>query len=99
LGTKNQSQEVLRRLIYHTMHIFRRKQEPATEIDLVAVADSGYNGTEKGTATELERSAVQHQHHVDPALEAHVVRKMDLRLVPLVMSLCKDMYRYGRNQY
>jgi hypothetical protein len=70
------------------MNIFRVKQEPPTEIDFAAVADTGLLNTEKPAATDLEGGIQRHQHHVDPALEARVVRKLDLRLVPLVMALC-----------
>lgn len=70
------------------MNLFRVKQEPPTEIDFAAVADNGQIGTEKPAATELEGGVQRRQHHVDPALEARVVRKMDLRLVLLVMTLC-----------
>ena len=70
------------------MNLFRAKQEPPTDIDFAAVADNGQIGTEKHAATELEGGVQRHQPHVDPTLEARVVRKMDLRLVPLVMALC-----------
>jgi hypothetical protein len=70
------------------MNIFRVKQEPPTEIDFAVVADTRRLDTEKPAATELKGGVRRHQHHVDPGLEARVVRKMDLRLVPLVMALC-----------
>src|ERR1700728_3404455 len=70
------------------MNIFRVKEEPPTDIDFAAVADTGQLYAEKPAATEPEGVVQRHQHHVDPTLEARVVRKMDLRLVPLVMTLC-----------
>jgi hypothetical protein len=70
------------------MNFLKAKQEPATEIDFAAVADVRATNTEKQGEAELEGGLRQHHHHVDPALEARVVRKIDLTLVPLVMGLC-----------
>jgi hypothetical protein len=70
------------------MNAFRLKREPPTEINFAAVADNGPLSTEKPTAPELGGGVQRHQQHVDPGLEAQVIRKMDLRLVPLVMALC-----------
>lgn len=36
-------------------------------------------------------------HIVDPAMERRVIRKMDLRLVPLVSALCKLMWNLCSN--
>ncbi len=71
------------------MDLFKKKTEPATEIDLAAVADAGMGDTEKQDLEHLKSDGLRHQHHVDPVAEARVVRKMDLRLVPLVTALCQ----------
>jgi hypothetical protein len=71
-----------------TMTIFGSKREPPTAIDLAAVADAGNVDSEKQDAVEFEGD-IPHGLHIDPELERRVVRKLDLRLVPLVMSLCE----------
>jgi len=49
-------------------------------------------------ATRVERTGsaseqhVDHHHIIDPALERKIVRKMDLRLVPLVTVMCMLCY-------
>jgi hypothetical protein len=80
------------------MNVFRAKKEPPTEIDFVAAADNGQLNTEKLAAAELKGGVQGHQHHIDPRLEARVVRKMDFRLVPLVMALCLQTISYKCNR-
>jgi hypothetical protein len=77
------------------IYLFRRKAEPATDIGFAAVADTGHVDTEKQCMAELEGGARRREHQVDPALEARVIRKMDLQLVSLVTILCRQPQTHG----
>ena len=65
--------------------------EPApTAVDLANLdAEKHDVDTANVEHADTANTAEQHGHHfIDPALERRVVRKMDLRLVPLVTVLC-----------
>lgn len=78
------------------MGIFGKKA-PATELDFADVApaerihaESPTFDSEKGYHQDIENSGLpaHHVHHVDPEAEKKYVRKLDKRLVPIVVGLC-----------
>jgi len=77
------------------MGLFGRSEpvsEPApTAIDLAAEdkeKDAGAYLEHAGTATTDVNA---HSHYIDPAMERRVVRKIDMRLIPLVTAMCKSI--------
>lgn len=69
------------------MGLLKTKIEPATDIDNIQVVQNTHG--EKRDDAQLE-TAVQQQHRVDAATEKSLIWKLDTRLVPLVMGLCKS---------
>lgn len=53
------------------------------------IATSNELDPEKEGIDHAERLRATNMHYVDPAIERRVVRKLDQRLIPLVMGLCK----------
>lgn len=71
------------------MGFFRKAaaEQPPTAIDLAA-PDAEKGSIEYGDVTG---SPDRVQHHIDPAMEKNVVRKLDRNLVTLVTVLCKTI--------
>ncbi len=70
------------------MKVFRARTEPPTPLDPAAVTEDEEPKSEKLPVADLGTDVRGHKNRKDPALEARVVRKIDLRLFPLVMTLC-----------
>ena len=66
------------------------RDPPPTTTDYVEKQNGGrLSDTEKGVeGAQVEDTAQPHRHHVHPDAERAVVRKLDWRVPPLVMSLC-----------
>lgn len=67
------------------------KPVPSTAEDPAAIATATQVDEEKQVASQLETEGEGRNGaaaHVTPAMEKKVVRKLDKRLVPLVMGLC-----------
>ncbi|KAH8814833.1 MFS transporter-like protein [Xylogone sp. PMI_703] len=67
------------------------KAAPSTATDAPAIARAAQLNSEKATESQLERGPNPNPNlnavHITPEMEARVVRKLDTRLVPLVMGL------------
>ena len=67
--------------------------EPPTVTDYPGHHDISTIDAEKAEAGVLEDGVV-HEHHVNTEAERAVVRKMDMRVVPLVSLLCMECHRF-----
>jgi hypothetical protein len=67
------------------------KPVPSTAEDPAAIQAAAHLGTEKPDISQVEAgnksSNEENVYHVTPEMERRVVRKLDKRLVPLVMGL------------
>jgi hypothetical protein len=67
------------------------KPVPSTAEDPAAIQAAAHLGTEKSDISQVEAgnksSNGENVYHVTPEMEQRVVRKLDKRLVPLVMGL------------
>jgi hypothetical protein len=60
--------------------------QPPTTID----ATDGMNNSIAMDAEKDGSTHLQAHHHVDSELECRIVRKLDLRVIPLVSALCTN---------
>jgi len=64
----------------------KKHQEPSTVTDFAAVSAATDFDPEKQNVGQLEAGYPHGHHHVDPEAEKRLVRKLDRRMVPLVMG-------------
>ena len=67
----------------------RKKKSSTAEDPAVSISAADAPDPEKDAIDHAETMRTGVVHHVDPAIERRVVRKLDFRLIPLVMGLCK----------
>lgn len=68
--------------------VFKTKDEPPTDLNFAAQTDLAIDSdVEKAHIGQTESVNQHHFHNVDPEAEKKLVRKLDRRLVPLVMGL------------
>jgi hypothetical protein len=68
--------------------IFKQEQPTATDIMESGTTEGGIDAEKGGEATYHESAGAHHGHHISPEIEKRVVRKLDWRVVPMVMALC-----------
>jgi hypothetical protein len=76
---------------------FRPERPPTAEIAAQSVDNDGAaDKSESPNLSQIENGdnspSVANGFHVTPEMERRVVRKLDTRLVPLVMVLCKSQF-------
>lgn len=65
------------------------KKNPSVAPDPAALSTAPELDPEKEAIDHAETLGAPNPYYVDPAVERRVVRKLDQRLIPLVMGLCK----------
>lgn len=66
-----------------------RKKPPVVDSPPAAITTANDQDPESEAIDHAEAMRIANLHFVDPAIERRVVRKLDLKLIPLVMGLCK----------
>jgi hypothetical protein len=66
-----------------------KKKPTATEPPAVAIATANVPDPEKEAIDHAETLRTAVIPRMDPTIERRVVRKLDWRLIPIVMGLCK----------
>jgi hypothetical protein len=67
----------------------RKKKTSVREDPAIAISEANASDPEKDAVDHAETTRAPALQFVDPAIERRVVRKLDYRLVPLVMGLCE----------
>ena len=75
-----------------------RPEPPTAVIGLESKSDPSpiteVDDKKTGLNMDLESNSIR-TYHIDPELERKVIRKMDLRVVPLVSALCASCLHLG----
>lgn len=66
----------------------QRKKVSLVDNAPAAIITTNEQDTEKATIDNAETMRTTNVYYVDPTIERRVVRKLDWRLIPLLMGLC-----------